>query len=108
MKLADCTKAELITIINRLTAAPFSSVGSYHLKIILRDMEYERQKKKLKEAENWGIIADEARQQYIELIKKYEGVRFVDVPLDELEKAEELLKTAERADKKYLELSKQI
>ena len=49
MELKDCTKEELISIIKRLS---FSDTG--WLKSILSDIEYERMRKKIQEAENWG------------------------------------------------------
>lgn len=103
MTLKECTKEELIYIINRLTDRQFSS-NAYYVEGILIDIEHKRSLKKISEAENWAIISHDARMKYSEFLKKYEGKRLVDIPTDEILKAEELIKTAERADKKYMQL----
>ena len=102
MRLEDCTKAELIKIIDSFVRNDFN--GKYRLSRCLSNIKYDRERKKINEAENWGKIAEDARNQYCDFLKKYEGYKLVDIPLDEVLKAEELLKTAEQADKKFLEL----
>lgn len=103
MTLKDCTKEELIYIIKRLTDRPFES-NDYYVKRILIDLEYKREQKKFEKAENWAIIANDARMKYCSFLKKYEGVRLLDIPIEDLKEADELLKTAERADKEYNKL----
>ena len=103
MTLKECTKEELIYIINRLTDRPFEGNG-YYVKRILIDIECKRELKKIEEAGKWAEISNDARTKYCEFLKKYEGVRPLDVPLNEINKAAELLKTAEKADKKYNKL----
>lgn len=103
MTVKECTKDELIFIIERLTW-----FDTHHLHMILHDLEYERIKKKLAESERWSQIADSCRQKYIEILKKHEGKKVVDIPLSELKKAEQLLKDAEKADKEYTKLIKEV
>lgn len=103
MTVKDCTKDELIYIIDRLTL-----LDKYRLNTILHEVEYNRIKKKLAESERWSQISDSCRQKYIEILKKHEGKKVVDIPLSELKKAEQLLKDAEKADKEYTKLIKEV
>ena len=103
MTLKDCTKEELIWIIKRLTI-----LDKYYLDRTLSDLEYERIKKKLAEAERWNQVADSCRQSYIEILKKHEGKKLIDIPINEIKEAERLLKDAERADKEYDKLIKEV
>lgn len=103
MTLHECTKAELIDIIKRLTRT-----DNYPLIRILGDMEYERVKKKLDEAERWGRVADSCRAKYIELLKHYEGVHLIDIPIEDIKEIERCLKDAKIADNKYDKLMKEV
>lgn len=103
MTLYECTKAELIDIIKRLT-----HTDDYHLKIILGDMDYERVKKKLDEAERWNQVADSCRSKYIEILKHHEGKRLIDVPIEDIKVMEQCLKDAEIADNKYDKLIREV
>ena len=103
MTLNDCTKEELIFIIKRLTRS-----DKYYLQRALGDLEYERVKKKLTEAEHWGQVADSCRQRYIELLRKYEGKKLTDIPISDIKEMQECLKNAEKADKKFEALMKEV
>ena len=103
MTLKSCTKEELIFIIQRLTI-----FDKHSLESALIDVEYDRVKKKLAEAERWAQVADSCRTKYIEFLKKYEGIKLTDVPIGEIKEAEECLKNAERADKAYDRLMKEV
>ena len=52
--------------------------------------------------------AFEARCEYLELLKPYEGKPFSSIPLDVLTKADDCIKRAMRHDKAYDRLSKEI
>lgn len=106
MRLEDCTKAELISIIHRICGRLTPAKEDYYIQWCLNDIKHQRELTKINQAEEWGKKADEARKQYCEFLKKYEGYKLVDIPLDEVLKAEELLKTAEKADKKFMELAR--
>lgn len=103
MTLKDCTKQELIFIIERL-----SFFNKPHLKSLLHDVEYGRVKKKLAEAERWSEVADSCRQRYFEIMKKYAGKKLTDVPMSDIEEADKALKDAEKADKQYDKLMKEV
>lgn len=101
MELKDCTKEELITIIKRLS---FSDTG--WLKSILSDIEYERMRKKIQEAENWGKVAGAARDRYIEIVKECQEGGNYSARL--LKEAQQCLKDAEMAERKEAKLMKEI
>lgn len=103
MTLKDCTKEELIFIINRL-----SWLNESHLQTILHDVEYERVKKKLEEAEKLNRVASDYRQKFNEILKKHKDKKLTDIPLSEIKEAEHYLKEAEKADKKYEKLMKEV
>ena len=103
MTLNNCTKKELISIIKQLTW-----LNDSHLKTILISVEYERVKEKIKKAEHYSEIADSNREKYIEFLKKYSGSKVTDIPTDEIEQAEQHLKAAEKADKEYNKLMKEV
>lgn len=103
MTLKECTKDELIFIIERLTR-----FDKYHLKTVLHELEYKRVKVKFSEAERWGKIADNCRQQYIEILKKHEGKKLIDIPVQEIKAADQCLKEAQKADEKHNKLIKEV
>lgn len=106
MRLEDCTKAELISIIRR-TCGFFSPINKdYYIEKALDEIKHEREIKQLNKAEEYGKKANEARKQYCEFLKKYEGKKLTDIPPDEVNKAVELLKIADFNDQEYLKLIK--
>ena len=103
MTLKDCTKEELISIIDRFKDYAFDN-GEYYLCRCLREIEHERELKRLDEADRWSEIAYQKRLAYCDLIRKYEGQKLTDIPSEVSQKAVALLKEAEAADKKYAHL----
>ena len=103
MTLKDCTKAELIFIIERL-----SFFDKARLKRLLHDVEYERVKKKLAEADRWIQVADSCHKRYFEIMKKHAGKKLTDVPMSDIKEADKALKDAEKADKEYDKLMKEV
>ncbi len=105
MTLKDCTKQELLHIIDRFKDYAFDN-GDYYLKRCLHEVERERAITRLNEADKWSDIAYQKRMAYLDLIKQYEGQKLTDIPSEVSQKAVALLKEAEAADKKYAQLMK--
>lgn len=105
MTLDECTKDELKIIIKRLT---FFQGDKYRLNTILNEIEYGRVKKKLNEAKRWEQVANDCRQRYVEFLKKHEGKKLIDIPIDEIKKADRYLIEAGKADKEYDKLIKEV
>ena len=103
MKLKECTKDELIFIIQRLTI-----LDKRCLESALIDVEYQRVRDKLAEAERWAEIAKQNRDRYCEFLKKYAGKKRLDTPIEDLTEMQECLKNAENADKKYDKLMREV
>ena len=105
MTLKDCTKAELLWIIDRLR-----NRGLYRLdtiiSIALNDLEYQREQKKLDEAKRVHEKSARLRQQYVELLMSYEAKSILDVPADVLDHASAILEEAQTLDKKWNRLMK--
>ena len=101
--LKDCTKEELMFIIKRL-----SFFDKARLERLLNDVEYERVKKKLAEADRWIQVEDSCRKRYFEIMKKYAGKDPADVPFSDIKEAIEALKDAEKAEKEYNKLMEEV
>lgn len=103
MTLKDCTKDELIFIINNFKKYAFSQ-GDYYLSQCLHDVEHRRFLKRQEEADRQAVISHQSRQAYFEFLKKYEGTKLSEIPPEEFERAKGLLDAAEKADQKYMRL----
>lgn len=99
MKLKDCTKEELIFVIKRLQLYNLS--GSHYIQLALRDVEEERDRRKMDEARKVSDYAFQKRQEYINLLTPYEGKRLVDIPDSVFKKADAAMREAEKADRKW-------
>ena len=103
MTLKECTREELLFVIKRISWFDKSAVER-----ALADVEYERIKKKLASAEEWGKIADNCRARYVELLKKHEGKKLLDFPIEDIKEMEQCLAQAKKADKQYDKLMKEV
>lgn len=101
MDLKKYTKDDLIWIINRLCPTP---LGGTQLSRAVSDLEFEKENQRLAEADKNAHIAYDKRQQYLDLLKPYDGWRLIDIPLDVLEKADRLMREAQDADAKWNKL----
>lgn len=101
MTLRDCTKEELIYVCNYIAGRIGLHNKDYYIESALCEVEYERNKKKLDRAEEFSQLSTKKRQEYINLLKPYEGKKYIDIPFDVLSKASALIKEAEKADKEY-------
>ena len=101
MTLSQCSKADLIWIINRLAQGPG---GRHQVSRALADLAYQKSKDALGKAEWYAQLAAEKRQQYIDLLAPYTGMSIADIPTDILEKAADLIAVAENADKQWEKL----
>lgn len=110
MTLNQCTKEELIFIINRVVGRHCFSEEQRQSEIDrhLSDVVYQRQQKLLKEADNWNKIAADCRRQYLDVLAPYDGKKFIDIPIDVIQKANSLLKDAQYADRKWDECIRKV
>ena len=105
MTLKDCTKAELLWLIDWMCT---HSMFRHDLEIerALNALEFEREQKKLDEADRLNEESARLRQQAAELLTPYEGKPILDVPADVLDYASAILEGAQMLDKKWCKLMK--
>ena len=105
MTLKDCTKAELLWLIDWMCT---HSMFRHDLEIerALNALEFEREQKKLDEADRLNEESARLRQQAAELLTPYEGKPILDVPADVLDHAAALQEEAQMLDKKWCKLMK--
>ncbi len=103
MNLNKYTKSELIEAIGMLTG------GSYaELERCLYCIDGNRVKNLCEEADRLNKISSEARQQYIDMLKPYNGKKFSEIPLEVLAKAQKYINKARDADEKWSKIMKKI
>ena len=101
MTLKDCTKEELIYIVNYIAGRYFPTNKDYYIESAVGEVKYQRDKKKLNKAEKLNQLSTKKRHEYIDRLKPYEGKKYIDIPFDVLNKASVLIREAEKADKEY-------
>lgn len=94
MTLAQCTKAELIWIINRIC---MDTLPGHYLDRALNELAREK-------ADEYRKLALAKKHAFADLLAPYDGMQWGDIPLEVLEKAAKLEREAEMADKKWAKL----
>lgn len=107
MELKDCTRKELLFIIEQMRRLCFSS-GDRYLSMALDEVDRKRREKCLAEADRQAEHAFRMRQMYLELLAPYEGKRLDDIPAAVLDKAQGLISQAQAADRKWGRLMKEL
>lgn len=102
MRLKDCTKEELIFVIERLQF--YSLSGDYYVQRALCDVVEQREERKLEEARRLTDVRLQNLQQYNELLGPYEGKSFADIPQDVMDRAVAALEQYEAANMKWRKL----
>lgn len=103
MKLANCTKDELIFIIDRLRHYTHLN-AEYYLEMALIDLEHRKEIENIEKADKYAKIAHEKRMEWCELLKPYKGKKLTDIPRDVLLKANKLITEAQKADEEWEKL----
>lgn len=105
MTLKGCTKAELLWLIDWMCT---HSMFRHDLEIerALNALEFEREQKRLDEADCLNKRSARLRQQYVDLLTPYEGKPILDIPADVLDHAAALQEEAQMLDKKWCKLMK--
>lgn len=107
MTLKECTKGELIQVIEYLnTHTNFN--GKYWTERALNEIQYKRELAKLRRMDELIKISAEKRRRYAEILKPYSGMKFADVPMGVLRKADKLMKEAQAADKEWEKLNSMV
>lgn len=101
MNLSDCTKADLLWIIKQICK---DELSDHRLQWALNDLEYEKERERLVRADQALQTASAASQRYIELLKPYEGMPLLEVPMDVLQQADAALAESHTANKQWAKL----
>lgn len=99
-ELRKCSKADLLYIIERMCLWGMST-GQRHLRNALSDLKLQKELQRIDEADEYNKLAHAKRLEYIELLSSFKGKTLSEIPLDALEKADQLIKEADAADKKW-------
>ena len=103
MKLQDCTKAELLWVIEQAERHSFGNI-SHCIEMALNDLKYKRDMERIEKAKEQAEISNKAAMEYVEILKPYEGQKIIDIPIGVLEKADAALKRSRNADQKWAKL----
>lgn len=103
MTLKDCTKAELLTVIDLLKRHLFTN-GDYYLLTALHEVERQRLNAKMDKADKLAELASQKRQEYIDLLKPYDGKKYSEIPYDVLAKARNAHVEAQKLDEEWNKL----
>ena len=103
LRLKDCTKLELLFIIQQFKFHCGSS-GEYYLTQALGDVQMQRLEARHTEADRLSALSYRKRQEYITLLSPYEGAQLSEIPLPVLEAADAAMKEAHAADRKWANL----
>lgn len=102
MKLKDCTKEELLFVIERLQLYNLSD--DYYIQRVLCDVKERRASRKLEEARRLSALFSQKWQEYIDILSPYDGKRLKDIPPEVLDRADTAMKEAQAADMKWRKL----
>ena len=101
LTLQDCTKEDLIWIINRVLHMVSFNNADYYIKRALSDLSFEKEKQALDEADK---IAEQSKQkwdEYLDVLAPYNGTLIKDIPQNVLKKAQSAYNEAIALDKKW-------
>ncbi|MEY8386697.1 hypothetical protein AALC17_05255 [Oscillospiraceae bacterium 38-13] len=102
MKLSDCTKEELIFVIERLQLYNLSD--NYYIQRVLCDVEERRESRRLEEARCLSALFSQKWQEYIDILSPYDGKLLKDIPPEVLNRADTAMKEVQAADMKWRKL----
>lgn len=98
--LNKLTKADLIWVIQRVCTA-MGADGDIRLSRAIVELDYQREKERIEQAEEAAQRAATARKRIIEILGPYDGMRFMEIPTEALERAAEAEEEAAAADKEW-------
>lgn len=103
MTLSDCTKTDLLWVINQLCSR-YLFDGEYCLEQTLTDLSFKKEQDRLDRAREYAEIADTARKRWVELMAPYDGWRLLDIPVGVIRQADAAMQEAKDADNKGRQL----
>lgn len=106
--LSRYTKDELIELCKAIAFYTSPLGADRTIRHCLIEIDHRRNLKKIDEADKHAKAADQARREYIELLKQHQGKPMTEIPLSVLSKMGQCLKTAHREEQIYLKMSAEV
>nr|DAH96137.1 MAG TPA: hypothetical protein [Caudoviricetes sp.] len=103
-RLKDCNKDELIWIVNRILQRTCFNNRDIELERALNDLWYEKEKERINKSEKLAEVAKQKWDEYIDILKPYDGCKLIDIPVNIVEKATKAYDDALAADKKWMKI----
>lgn len=103
-RLKDCNKDELIWIVNRILQRTCFNNRDIELERALNDLWYEKEKERINKSEKLAEVAKQKWDEYIDILKPYDGCKLIDIPVNIVEKATKAYDDALSADKKWMKI----
>lgn len=104
LTLNKCTREDLIWIINRILQRTSFNNQDYELMRALNDLEYEKEKRQIAEADRIGDQSKQKWGEYIAILDQCDGKPIKDIPPDVLTRAQRVYDEALALDKKWSKL----
>lgn len=103
MKLSDCTKADLLWVIEQLCDR-YLFDGEFYLERTLSALSFKKEQDRLDQARKYAETTDTARKRWVDLMAPYDGWRIIDIPIDVIQQADAAMQEAKAADNKWRQL----
>lgn len=103
-RLKDCNKDELIWIVNRILQRTCFNNRDIELERALNDLWYEKEKERINKSEKLAEVAKQKWDEYIDILKPYDGCKLIDIPDNIVEKATKAYDDALAAEKKWMKI----
>lgn len=100
--LEKYSKADLIWIINRLCTR--GSIREHDIFCAIRDLWVHKEMQRIEAADRYADLAFKKQQEYIELMKPYDGKLIKDIPKDVLNRAYQLADDIRRANSMWMKM----
>lgn len=104
LRLKDCNKDDLIWVINRILQRTCLDNRDIELERALNDLWYEKEKERINKSEKLAEVAKQKWDEYIDILKPYDGCKLIDIPVNIVEKATKAYNDALSADKKWMKI----
>lgn len=104
MTLKDCTKDELIFVIERLKFYGFTA-GDHYIRRALNDVEMQREDRKFEQSRQLREQAQKKFEEYSDLVRAYEGKPISDIPAGIMNKAAAIAREYDELNRKWLKVA---
>ena len=104
MTLKDCTKDELIFVIDRLQFCGLTA-GDHYISLALNDVEMRREDRKFEQSRQLREQAQKKFEEYSDLVCAYEGKPISEIPAGIMNKAAAIAREYDELNRKWLKVA---